>query len=98
MVRLLLRASHQAAGGVASLTNREREVLALMAEGRSNAGIAAAMVVSNGAVEKHVASIFGKLGLPPAEATTAGSWPCCATSRAEPPGTHHTARPRKAAS
>jgi DNA-binding NarL/FixJ family response regulator len=52
---------------VASLTAREREVLTLMAEGRSNAGIAAAMVVSGGAVEKHVASIFGKLGLPPAE-------------------------------
>ena len=51
---------------MASLTTREREVLALMAEGRSNAGIAAALVVSNGAVEKHVASIFGKLGLPPA--------------------------------
>ena len=35
-----------------------------MAEGRSNAGIAAALVVSPGAVEKHVAAIFGKLGLP----------------------------------
>ncbi|HEX3488111.1 MAG TPA: response regulator transcription factor [Streptosporangiaceae bacterium] len=67
VVRLLLRSSHHAAGGVASLTGREREVLALMAEGRSNAGIAAALVVSGGAVEKHVASIFGKLGLPPAE-------------------------------
>ena len=66
VVRMLLRSSHHAAGGVASLTAREREVLALMAEGRSNAGIAAAMVVSGGAVEKHVASIFGKLGLPPA--------------------------------
>jgi DNA-binding NarL/FixJ family response regulator len=65
VVRLLMRASH--AGGVAALTAREREVLALMAEGRSNAGIAAALVVSGGAVEKHVASIFGKLGLPPAE-------------------------------
>ena len=38
-----------------------------MAEGRSNAGIAATLVISAGAVEKHVASIFGKLGLPPAE-------------------------------
>jgi DNA-binding NarL/FixJ family response regulator len=65
VVRMLMRASAQA-GGVAALTAREREVLALMAEGRSNAGIAAAMVVSPGAVEKHVASIFGKLGLPPA--------------------------------
>jgi DNA-binding NarL/FixJ family response regulator len=53
--------------GLAALTPREREVLILMAEGRSNAGIAAALVISGGAVEKHVASIFGKLGLPPAE-------------------------------
>jgi DNA-binding NarL/FixJ family response regulator len=54
--------------GVAALTPRERDVLSLMAEGRSNAGIAEALVVSAGVVEKHVASIFGKLGLPPAEA------------------------------
>ncbi|MDR2113713.1 MAG: response regulator transcription factor [Bifidobacteriaceae bacterium] len=46
------------------LTPREREVLALVADGRSNAGIAQALVVSTGAVEKHVASIFQKLGLP----------------------------------
>jgi DNA-binding NarL/FixJ family response regulator len=55
------------ARGLAGLTGREREVLALMAEGRSNAGIAAVLVISAGVVEKHVASIFGKLGLPPAE-------------------------------
>jgi DNA-binding NarL/FixJ family response regulator len=53
--------------GLAALTPREREVLSLMAEGRSNAGIAAALVISAGVVEKHVASIFGKLRLPPAE-------------------------------
>jgi DNA-binding NarL/FixJ family response regulator len=52
---------------VLTLTPREREVLALMAEGRSNAGIATALSVSGGVVEKHVANIFGKLGLPPAE-------------------------------
>jgi DNA-binding NarL/FixJ family response regulator len=52
---------------LAELTPRERDVLGLMAEGRSNAGIAAALTVSDGAVEKHVASIFGKLQLPPAE-------------------------------
>jgi DNA-binding NarL/FixJ family response regulator len=45
------------------LTPREREVLGLMAEGRSNAAIAEQLVVSDRAVEKHVTSIFGKLGL-----------------------------------
>ena len=50
-----------------ALTPREREVLGLMAEGRSNSAIAAALVVTDGAVEKHVSSIFTKLGLPPAE-------------------------------
>jgi DNA-binding NarL/FixJ family response regulator len=47
-----------------SLTPREREVLSLMAEGRSNGAIAAALFVSERAVEKHVASIFTKLDLP----------------------------------
>jgi DNA-binding NarL/FixJ family response regulator len=49
------------------LTPREHDVLALMAEGRSNAGIAAALVVSDSAVAKHVNSIFTKLGLVPAD-------------------------------
>jgi len=49
-----------------SITPREREVLGLMAEGRSNAAIAEALVVTERAVEKHVTSIFGKLGLVPA--------------------------------
>ncbi|WKD31865.1 response regulator transcription factor [Streptomyces xanthophaeus] len=49
------------------LTPREREVLALMAEGRSNAGIAAELVVSESAVAKHINSIFAKLDLPPAD-------------------------------
>jgi DNA-binding NarL/FixJ family response regulator len=47
------------------LTPREREVLALMAEGRSNTAIARTLVVSDGAVEKHVRNIFTKLRLPP---------------------------------
>jgi DNA-binding NarL/FixJ family response regulator len=63
----LLRASRRA-GGLAALTARERHVIALMAEGRSNAGIADALVVTGGTVEKHVASILDKLGLPPDEA------------------------------
>jgi|SRR4051794_3279237 DNA-binding NarL/FixJ family response regulator len=50
-----------------SLTAREREVLALMAEGRSNAAIAQSLVVSAGTVEKHVAAVFTKLGLPASE-------------------------------
>ena len=48
------------------LSPRETDVLRLMAEGRSNTAIAAALVVTEGAVEKHVASIFHKLGLPAA--------------------------------
>jgi DNA-binding NarL/FixJ family response regulator len=48
-----------------SLTAREREVLGLMAEGRSNAAIAETLVVTERAVEKHVTSIFSKLDLPP---------------------------------
>jgi len=48
-----------------ALTAREREVLELMAEGRSNAAVAASMVVTERAVEKHVTSIFSKLDLPP---------------------------------
>lgn len=49
------------------LTPREREVLSLMAEGRTNAAIASILVISDGAVEKHVRSIFTKLDLAPTE-------------------------------
>ena len=49
-----------------ALTPRERQVLALMAEGRSNSAIAAELVVTDRAVEKHVTSIFSKLDLPAA--------------------------------
>ncbi|GAA2096036.1 response regulator transcription factor [Microlunatus panaciterrae] len=49
---------------LAQLTPREREVLGLMAEGRSNSAIAAQLVVSAGAVEKHVSNIFSKINLP----------------------------------
>ena len=50
-----------------SLTPRETDVIRLMAEGRSNVAIAAELVVGEGAVEKHVSSIFTKLDLPPAD-------------------------------
>ena len=49
---------------LSNLSGREKEVLSLMAEGRSNGAIAATLVISEGAVEKHVANIFSKLGLP----------------------------------
>lgn len=55
----------RAKGPLQRLTKRELEVLGLMAEGRSNAGIAEALVLTVGAVEKHIASIFTKLELPP---------------------------------
>jgi DNA-binding NarL/FixJ family response regulator len=54
--------------GLASLTRRERDVLGVMAEGKSNSGIAAKLMLSEGAVEKHIASIFGKLALEPESA------------------------------
>ncbi len=51
-----------------TLTARERQVLGLMAEGRSNSAIALALAVSSASVEKYVTSIFAKLGLPPSDA------------------------------
>jgi DNA-binding NarL/FixJ family response regulator len=66
VVKELIRARGpgEGEGALGSLTPREREVLALMAEGRTNAAIARAMVVTSGAVEKHISNIFGKLDLP----------------------------------
>ncbi|WP_042417247.1 response regulator [Streptacidiphilus anmyonensis] len=58
---------NSAAGPVASLTPREREVLALMAEGRSNAAIAQQLVITERAVAKHTASIFVRLDLQPSD-------------------------------
>jgi DNA-binding NarL/FixJ family response regulator len=54
-------------GPLGELTPREREVLELMAQGRSNAGIAGELVVTESAVEKHVKRIFDKLALPPSD-------------------------------
>jgi DNA-binding NarL/FixJ family response regulator len=67
VVTHLLSASRRAVT-LAGLTTREREVLALMAEGKSNSGISRALSVSERAVEKHVGNIFMKLGLPPSDA------------------------------
>jgi DNA-binding NarL/FixJ family response regulator len=63
VVTQLLGASRRT-DSISVLSAREREVLSLMAEGRSNAAIARALVISDGAVEKHVANIFSKLDLP----------------------------------
>ncbi len=60
LVRELIAARHRD-DPLAELTDREREVLALMAEGRSNAGIARRLWVTEGTIEKHVRSILGKL-------------------------------------
>ena len=63
VVTQLLGATRRA-GPMSVLSAREKEVLSLMAEGRSNAAIAGALVISEGTVEKHVASIFTKFDLP----------------------------------
>lgn len=65
VVSQLLGASRRDA--LAELTPREHEVLERMAEGLSNAGIAAELVISKPAVEKHIANIFVKFGLPPSD-------------------------------
>lgn len=62
-----LLAARRKADGLSGLTSRERDTLALMAEGRTNTAIAAALGISQRAVEKHTAGIFTKLGLPRTE-------------------------------
>jgi DNA-binding NarL/FixJ family response regulator len=64
VVRQLLSAGPRGTA-LAALTRREREVLSLVAQGRSNAAIAGALFISPKVVEKHIASIFDKLGLAP---------------------------------
>jgi DNA-binding NarL/FixJ family response regulator len=65
VAKLLVR--HARDEPVTRLTDRERDVLGLMAEGRSNNAIAQQLFVSEKAVSKHCTSIFDKLGLPPSE-------------------------------
>ena len=64
MVRLLVAGPSAGASALDDLTPREREVLAEMAQGKSNAAIADHLVLTKKAIEKHVGSIFSKLGLP----------------------------------
>jgi len=65
VARLMARRTRS--GPLAALTPREREVLALMAEGRSNAAIAARLFVTEKAVSRHAAGIFTRLGLVPSD-------------------------------
>jgi DNA-binding NarL/FixJ family response regulator len=63
VAELMRSRGRDAEGPLAALSPREREVLGLMAEGRTNAAIARALVVTPGAVEKHISNIFSKLDL-----------------------------------
>jgi DNA-binding NarL/FixJ family response regulator len=78
--------SRRTQGPLESLTPRELEVLGLMAEGRSNAGIAQALVLTVGAVEKHIASILTKLDLPPSESDHRRVLAVLTYLQEEPPG------------
>jgi len=64
VVAELLAPRDGATQALSGLTARERDVLALMAEGRSNAAIAESLFVTSGAIEKHITNIFAKLDLP----------------------------------
>ena len=75
-----------------ALTPREREVLGLMAEGRSNTAIAEALVVTEGAVEKHVTKIFTKLDLRRRPRTTAACSRCCLARSVSPMPTPNPGR------
>jgi DNA-binding NarL/FixJ family response regulator len=63
IVEVLVSARRREGQGLELLTPREQEVLAEVAKGRTNAAIAGSLVLSQGAVEKHISSIFAKLGL-----------------------------------
>jgi DNA-binding NarL/FixJ family response regulator len=63
-----LLAGQRRDNALGALTARERQLLALMAEGHSNTAIAQRLVISASAVEKHISNVFAKLGLPPDDA------------------------------
>jgi DNA-binding NarL/FixJ family response regulator len=68
VVAAMVNPRRSGGGPLSELTPRELDVLGLVAEGRSNAGIAEALVITPGAVEKHISRIFDKLGLQTSEA------------------------------
>ncbi|BCJ58342.1 DNA-binding response regulator [Micromonospora endophytica] len=74
-----LLARNAGADRLGELTAREREVLGLMAEGRSNAAIAGRLFVTERAISKHINNIFSKLSMPHRTTTTAGCWQCWRT-------------------
>ena len=78
VITQLLGASRRT-DGLGALTARERDVLGLMAEGRSNGAIAGILVISERAVEKHISNIFSNLAWLPPTPTTAGCLPSSAT-------------------
>ncbi|MEU9506091.1 response regulator transcription factor [Micromonospora sp. NPDC048170] len=82
VVRRLL---HRPRDPLAALSAREREVLTLLAEGRSNAAIAAALHVTEAAVGKHVGNVLAKLGLPPSDDTNRRVLAALTYLRAGPP-------------
>src|SRR5690606_6124424 len=84
VVAKLFAKEHHRDGPLSRLTPREREVLGLMAEGRSNAAIAQELVITERAVIKHTSNIFTKLDLPRRRRTTDGSWRCSPTSSEVP--------------
>ena len=84
LVRELVTASRRS-DPLAVLSSREQEVLALMAEGRSNAGIAHRLWITEGTVEKHVRSVLTKLDCPRPRTITAGSLRCSLSSSLDDP-------------
>ena len=79
-MRLLVAGGSAGDGALDDLTPRERQVLGEMAQGKSNAAVAEHLVLTKKAVEKHVGSIFLKLGLPEEQVVSRGWRPCCCIS------------------